>query len=229
MPLLFRRKPHGPAESASSSTDDAGTATPDTGAASAVEDADAGRTPKGYTPSKKELGRATPKRPSAHVRRPDTVAQPTSRRQLTKEERRQLREQKRERRREITEGMKRGDERYLSARDRGPERAIARDVVDSRRTVGTWFFAGALVVLFFSGAAMPPDIRLFANLAWALLAVAVVTDSWLLCRRTGKLVRTRVPDSTERRASLYFYVVMRGLTFRRMRIPQPRVGFGDRV
>ena len=50
-------------------------------------------------------------------------------------ERQELREERRRRRREVTDGMKRGDERFLTARDRGPERALARDVVDSRRAV----------------------------------------------------------------------------------------------
>lgn len=227
MPLLFRRKSTGAATDSADSAASAGAG--GGAAASEAENVDARHAPRGYTPSKKERGVTTPKRPSAHLRRPDTVAQPTSRKQLTKEERQQLRAQKRERRQEITDGMKRGDERYLSARDRGPERAIARDVVDSRRTVGTWFFAGALLVLFLSGAAMPPQVRLYANLAWAVLALAVILDSWLLCRRTGKRVRARHPDSTERRAALYFYVVMRGLTFRKLRIPNPRVGFGDPV
>ena len=184
---------------------------------------------KGYTPSKKELGRATPKRPSAHVRRPGTTPAPRSRKDMTKEERQAMREERRERRREITEGMRRGDERYLSGRDRGPERALARDVVDSRRTVGTWFFAGALIVLFGSSAAMPAQVRLFANLLWALLALAVIGDAWLLCRKTKRLVRERFPDSDVRMRSLYFYVVMRSITFRKLRIPLPRVKFGDPI
>lgn len=185
--------------------------------------------PRGYTPSKKELGLATPKRPSAHVRRPGTTPAPRSRKDMTKEERREVKEERRARRREITEGMRRGDERFLSGRDRGPEKALARDVVDSRRTAGTWFFAGALVVLLGSSAAMPAQVRLFANLLWALLAVAVILDGWLLCRRTKRLVRERFPDSDVRMRSLYFYVVMRSITFRKLRIPLPRLKFGDPV
>ena len=38
-----------------------------------------------------------------------------------------------------TAWVRTGDERYLLARDRGPERALVRNIVDSRRTVGTWF------------------------------------------------------------------------------------------
>jgi hypothetical protein len=183
---------------------------------------------RGYTPSKKERGISTPKRPNAHLRRP-AAGPPLRGGKLTKEERQELREEKRRRRREITEGMKQGDDRYLTARDRGPERALARDVVDSRRTVGTFFFVGALFVLLFSGSAMPEPVRLVGNIAWGVLAAAVITDSWLLCRRTKKLLRERYPDSTERLGSLYFYVIMRSLTFRKLRVPQPRRNFGDAI
>jgi hypothetical protein len=187
------------------------------------------RRPRGYTPSKKELGKATPKRPNAHVRRPGVAPETRSRSQLTKEERRELREERRQRRREVTEGMRRGDERYLSGRDRGPARALARDVVDSRRTVGTFFFAGALIVLLGSSATMPAQVRLVANLLWAVLAAGVLLDIALLCRKVKRLVRERYPDSNERMGSLYFYVGMRSITFRKLRIPLPRVKFGDSI
>lgn len=188
------------------------------------------RRPRGHTPSKKELGRSTPKRPSAHLRRPGAApADRRSRKDLTKEERQALREERRQRRREATEGMRRGDERFLTARDRGPERALARDVVDSRRTVGTYFFGGALIVLLGSSAAMPAEVRLVANLFWAVLAVAVLLDVTLLCRRVKRLVRERFPASQERMGSLYLYVAMRSITFRKLRIPLPRVKFGGSV
>lgn len=184
---------------------------------------------RGYTPSKKELGVVTPKRPSASVRRPNAPPVPRSRKDLTKEERRELREARREHRREVSEGMRRGDERYLTARDRGPERALARDVVDSRRTIGTWFFAGALIVLLGSSGAMPEPVRLASNVLWAALAVAVIVDSVILCRKVKRLVRERHPDSTQRMGSLYGYVVMRALTFRKLRVPLSRVKIGDKI
>jgi hypothetical protein len=186
--------------------------------------------PKGYTPSKKERGIVTPKRPSTRVRRPDVVNQPPrSRKDMTKEERQALREERRRRRQEITEGMRRGDDRYLTARDRGPERALARDVVDRRRTVGTWFFGGALLVLFASSPSMPEPVRLAGNVMWALLAVGVIIDCVLLCRKLKKLIRERFPDTKERMGSLYLYVVMRSITFRRMRMPAPRVQIGEAI
>jgi hypothetical protein len=183
--------------------------------------------PRGHTPSKRELGRVTPKRPTARVRRPGATTSVRSRK-LTKEEKQQLRQEKRERRREISDGMRHGDPRYLPARDQGPERAVVRDVVDARRTVGTWFFGGALVILILSSTTIP-EVVTAANALFILLTVAVTIDSVVICRRVKSLVRQRCPDSTQRMGGLYFYAVLRAITFRRMRIPLPRLNFGDPV
>ncbi|AGZ40157.1 DUF3043 domain-containing protein [Actinoplanes friuliensis] len=180
--------------------------------------------PKAYTPSKKELGVATPKRTSAQ-RRHDTAAAPANRREAYK----QMRERQRVERAESAAGMRAGDERYLLARDRGPERALVRAIVDSKRTAGTWFFAGAIIVFIGSTGAMPPVVQLAANLLWAILAIAVIVDSILISRRVKKLVSARFPDTTQRMGALYLYGIMRGLTFRRMRVPKPAVELGDKV
>jgi hypothetical protein len=169
--------------------------------------------PRGYTPAK---GRETPKRPVAG-RRP---AGPT--RPLTKEE-------ERERRRQLRTEAASDFRREGGPRDRGPERLLARNVVDSRRTVGTWFFGGALIVLIGSNAAMPPLVRLISNVLWGALALGVVVDSVLICRKIGKLVRERFPKTDQRMGSLYLYAVMRSITFRRMRAPAPQVNIGDKV
>jgi hypothetical protein len=174
-----------------------------------------------YTPGK---GRETPKRPSAQRRRA-TQAAPTNRRQAY----RRSRDARREQRAEAMEGMRAGDERYLLARDRGPERALVRDIVDSRRTVGTWFFGGALIVLIGSSGAMPVEVRLASNLLWALLAIGVILDSVLISMRVKKLIRQRFPRTTQRMGSLYLYAIMRGITFRRMRMPRPRVQLGAKI
>ncbi|RAN94331.1 hypothetical protein GUI43_06527 [Micromonospora noduli] len=169
--------------------------------------------PRGYTPAK---GRETPKRPTAG-RRP---AGPT--RPLTKEE-------ERERRRQLRAEAASEFRREGGPRDRGPERLLARNVVDSRRTVGTWFFGGALIVLVGSNAAMPPLVRLISNVLWGALALGVVVDSVLICRKISKLVRERFPKTDQRMGSLFLYAVMRSITFRRMRAPAPQVKLGDKV
>jgi hypothetical protein len=184
---------------------------------------DAAPRPKSYTPSKKELGQVTPKR-QASGRRAATEA-PANRREAYK----QTRDRQRQERAEASAGMRAGDERYLLARDRGAERALVRAIVDSRRTVGTWFFAGALIVLVGSSTRMPPAVQVAANLLWLILAIGVVVDSVLISRKIGKLTRERFPKTTQRMGSLYLYGIMRGLTFRRMRVPKPAVEIGAKV
>jgi hypothetical protein len=179
---------------------------------------------KGYTPSKKELGKQTPKRVSVQRRRVAEPA-PANRREAYK----QMRTRQRAERIEAQEGMRAGDERFLLPRDRGPERALVRAVVDSRRTVGTWFFAGAIIVLIGSSAAMPVVVQVASNLIWALLAFGVVVDSILICRKVKRLVRERFPKTEQKMASLYIYGVMRSLTFRRMRVPKPQVELGAKI
>jgi len=206
VPSLFRRKPATDAD-----------ATP------AAEEAPAAASrPKSYTPSKKELGVATPKR-SSNARRITDPA-PANRREAY----RQTRDRQRTERAEAAAGARAGDERYLLARDRGPERALVRNIIDARRTVGTWFFGGALIVLVGSTVRVPA-IQLASNLLWALLAVGVVVDSILISRKIKRLVNERFPKTTQRIGSLQIYGVMRALTFRRMRVPKPHVDLGATV
>ncbi|MGK5741992.1 DUF3043 domain-containing protein [Micromonospora sp. URMC 103] len=200
MPSLFRRKSTDLVEDTVTSV------TPDEESASAR--------PRGYTPAK---GRETPKRPSAGRRPGGTPTKP-----LTKEE---ARERRRQQRSEAAAEFRREG----GPRDRGPERLLVRNVVDSRRTVGTWFFGGALIVLIGSNAAMPPVVRLVSNLLWGALALGVVVDSLLICRKIRKLVQERFPRTDQRMGSLYLYAIMRSITFRRMRTPAPRVNLGDPV
>jgi hypothetical protein len=179
--------------------------------------------PKSYTPSKKELGVATPKRTSAGRRIAEPA--PENRRAAYK----QMRARQKVERGEASAGMRAGDPRYLLARDRGPERELVRNIVDSRRTVGTWFFGGAVIVLIGSSTRMPVQVQLFANLLWAALAIAVIVDSFLIARRVRKLVTERFPKTTLRMGSLYLYAIMRGLSFRRMRVPKPAVPLGTKI
>jgi hypothetical protein len=183
---------------------------------------DATPRPKSYTPSKKELGQVTPKRGS-NARRV-TEAAPTNRREAY----RQTRDRNKVERAEAAAGMRAGDERYLLARDRGPERSLIRDIVDSRRTVGSWFFGGALIVLVGSTVNVPA-IQLASNLLWALLAIGVVIDSVLIARKSKRLVKERFPKTDQRLGSLQIYGVMRALTFRRMRTPKPKVELGTKI
>lgn len=213
MPTLFRRKPADQAEEATVTTDPAKTP---------ADESEVVRATRAYTPGK---GRATPKRSDGGRRRPEKAP-------VTKEEKREHAKRQKEKARsdraESMAGMRAGDERYLMPRDKGPERALVRDVVDSRRTVGTWFFGTAFVVLLASGTGNM-NFSLYGQILWFLIGVATIVDTVLICRKISKLIRERIPKSTVGRRSLYFYAFMRGITFRRLRMPQPRKKIGEAV
>src|SRR5258706_2897615 len=98
----------------------------------------AGARARGYTPSKRDLGAATPKRKqSGRVVEPP----PANRREALK----RMRQQQRETRAEKRAGMLAGDERHLPPRDKGPERALVPDIVDSQRNAATCFLPAALI------------------------------------------------------------------------------------
>lgn len=210
MPSLFRRR-----SDASTDTDTSGESTD----SAETPDETAPRS-KSYTEGK---GRPTPKRRDAQRR---AAAPPPADR---KEAARRLRERQRKERVEARQKMMAGDERYLPARDRGEERALVRNVVDARRNVGSYFLIAALVILVGTSSGMPPSIQFGAQLLWYALAVLFIADCVLLSRRIRKLVRSRYPKSTQRMGGLYVYGVMRSITFRRMRMPSPKVKLGEQV
>ncbi len=180
----------------------------------------AGVKTRAYTPSKRDLGHATPKR-KAGGRTVEPA--PANRKEAMKRSREKAREQ----RAEARAGMMAGKEEYLTARDKGPERRLVRDIVDSRRNAASYFLPGALIVVLGSSGTMPSYVQLAANVFWVLLALSVVIDSFILTRRVRRLVGERFPKARVR--SLYWYAIMRSLNFRKLRMPAPQVKLGDPI
>ena len=215
MSPLFRRS--------TTPKDAEGTAASDGGADSdeSADQAEAAR-PRAYTPPKR---RPTPKRSEAERRRRRPDPPPANR----KEAYRRSRERQREDRAEAREGMMRGDEERLMARDRGPVRRLVRNVVDSRRNVGPAFLLGALLVIALSGQNMPAQVRFGANVLWLGLMLTLILDVTLISRRVKRLVGERFPDTDERIGRLYFYAFTRSTMIRRFRVPRPLVKVGEEV
>ena len=174
------------------------------------------------TPGK---GRPTPRRREAQRRRTGPVAPPPKTR---REAYRRQREQGSERRAEAREGMRAGDERFMLARDRGPERRLVRDIVDSRRNIGVLFLVMALV---YAVTIFIPNLRIkaAATSLWMTVLLLVIVDSILLGYRIRRLVRTRFPDTKERMPSLMLYGISRGTMIRRWRAPKPQVPVGAQI
>lgn len=166
-------------------------------------------------------GRPTPKRREAQRARRQ-VAAPKTR----KEAYRQAREQAKAERAKLREGLLRGDERALPARDRGPVRGYARDFIDSRRSVAEFFLYVALAMLLFTLVNVPV-IQAAVTLLWSLVLVLIIVDSVVLTRRLRRQLAVRFPD--EDRRGVVLYALMRSLQIRRLRLPPPRVRPGTPI
>ena len=172
-------------------------------------------------------GRPTPKRSEAQGRRPGPPPPPPTTR---KEAYKRMREQQAVRRAESRQGMARGDEAYLPARDRGPVRKLVRDVVDSRRNVGSFFLAIAGVALI--GTVVPSlVVRNYASFLLFGFFLLLIVDSVVLSRRIKKKLRERFPDDPQARKTrgLVWYGISRSTMIRRWRFPKPEVALGAEV
>jgi hypothetical protein len=163
-------------------------------------------------------GRPTPKRSQAQRgRRGGPVAPPPRTR---KEAAQRAREEAKAARASVREG------RALLPRDAGPVRALVRDVVDARRSIGTLMLPLALVLLL---AQATGDRRVFdvALLVWLVGIVALATDLVLTARVLRRRVREEFPEESKVRGHVA-YGLLRTTVFRRWRIPAPRTSPGRR-
>ena len=170
-------------------------------------------------------GRPTPKRTEAQGRRQGPPPPPPTTR---KEAYRRMREQQATTRASTRAGAARGDESALPARDRGPERRLVRDVVDSRRNAGSAFLLVAALVL--AGYFIPnPAVQSYTVIVWFLFFLLIVVDSVFLGRRIKRTVTDRFPGTSQSVRSLIWYGVSRATMVRRWRFPKPQVELGAEV
>jgi len=122
--------------------------------------------------------------------------------------------------------MQRGEEWALPAKDRGPVRALARDVVDSRRGVSEYYLIAVIpifVLIFLPYA----SIKLVADFVVLAILIVVTTEGFFVGRRVLRLAQERYPGQSTRGVRLY--AAMRGTQMRRLRVPKPRVERGAQV
>ena len=170
-------------------------------------------------------GRPTPKRSEAQGRRPGPPPPPPTTR---KEAYKRMREQNATRRAETRQGAARGDDAYLPARDRGPVRRLVRDVVDSRRNVGSFFLAIAAVALI--GTIAPSlVVRNYASFLLFGFFLLMIVDSVVLSRKIKRKVAERFPDGNHKTRGLVWYGISRATMIRRWRFPKPGVPLGADV
>ena len=201
---MFRRR--------STATQDA----PDEGAPGAPASGQADH-PASVTAGK---GRPTPKRSEAERRRRYNA--PGDR----KEALRQTRTRDRSSRARKSEAMRRGEEWALPAKDKGPVRALARDLVDSRRRVSEFYMYG-LVVLLFLLFLHNPVMQTVLPLLLVAMVVIMIVEGYFVGRKVTALANERFPGESTR--GIKMYAAMRALQIRQLRFPKPRVKPGATV
>ena len=166
-------------------------------------------------------GRPTPKRREAERGRRRAVAAPQDR----KEAYRRTREQQRQDRVRTMQGLRAGDERHLPARDRGPVRKYARDLVDSRRSVAEFFLPLALLILVLSFV-NNARLQFVGSALWLVLVILIIIDSVVMSAQLKKGLRRVHPNEDAK--GVVPYALMRSLQIRRFRLPPPRLKAGRR-
>jgi hypothetical protein len=170
-------------------------------------------------------GRPTPKRSESQQRRRTPVVAPTTRREAYRMRRQRIKSE----RQTTRSALATGDEKHLPARDAGPGRRLARDVVDSRRNLAEMFMPLALVafIALIAVGSRAPVAAAYVNLALLLLFVAVIVDSIRVGRRARQLVAERHGEAETRGVAMY--AAMRASSLRRLRMPPPKVQRGAKV
>lgn len=163
-------------------------------------------------------GRATPTRAQAQAAARARAKGATDK----KEARRRDRERRGATSARAREGMKAGDERYLTARDKGPVRRFVRDFVDSRLCMAELLLPLLLVILITSTFA--PGL---SNSLWGATILVVALDTVLLVFRLRRELPNRFPGQSTKGA--VGYGLLRSMQLRRIRLPKTQVKIGAKL
>lgn len=137
-----------------------------------------------------------------------------------------LRDSQRTNTQKMREAMKTGDERYLPARDKGPVRRFIRDYVDSRICVAEFMLPLLLAIMFLSYSGNAGLSKVGSGLWTATLLITLVDTVWLHFR-LRKQLRRRFPNESTR--GTVFYMILRVMQLRFMRMPKPQVKLGQKL
>ena len=132
-----------------------------------------------------------------------------------------------EARRTSREGALNGEERYLTPRDKGPQKRLVRDFVDSQFTAGQVLmpalFSSVLITFVES-----PLVQSVVMILLYVFLILLVTNAVLVGRAAKKLVITRFgKEKTE--PGLIRYAAMRSAQSRFLRLPKPQVKRGHKI
>ncbi|WP_375003045.1 DUF3043 domain-containing protein [Aeromicrobium sp. CTD01-1L150] len=174
--------------------------------------------------SSSRKGRPTPSRKEAEAARKKAMKKPLTRREQALRQR----EARAKARRQQQEALRSGDDAHLPPRDRGPVRALVRDVVDRRVNVSEYLLPILLVVvlvnLLNASVFQQPQLDAFVLLIWLALIILTIFDELRMIRLVKRTVVERF--GPEKRRGNTGYAVLRSTQLRRFRLPKPQIARG---
>ena len=181
-------------------------------------DRDDASTPEAPVEAPIAKGRPTPTRKEQEAARKQPLV-PSDRRLAARQSRDQVTAQ----RDRARVGMARGEEKYLPARDKGPQKRFARDYVDARFSIGEVLLPVAVVTIL---GTLIPSVGNFIFIGIYLFLLIVVADGiWMGQRIISQLGAKYGKDKVER--GIRWYSFMRAIQLRPMRLPKPQVKRGQ--
>lgn len=137
--------------------------------------------------------------------------------------RRQARSQEQAQRDRARVGLAAGEEKFLPARDRGPQKRFVRDFVDARFNIGELLIPLMLViiVLNFVPSAEAQTIGITALWGFFLVAIADVVVLGFILRK-----RLAAKFGADRVEKVRWYAGVRAMQLRAIRLPKPQVKRG---
>jgi hypothetical protein len=113
-----------------------------------------------------------------------------------------------------------GDDRYLLARDRGPQRKILRDVLDNRYTLIEGLMPMMILFLIVTSFT-PTTAQNIITLVMILALLTVSVEALVISRKATEVIREKLGADIKLQRGNYFYLVTRGIQPRPLRLPKP--------
>ena len=116
--------------------------------------------------------------------------------------------------------------RTMTAREAAPEKALMRDYVDARFSLGEFLLPSLVVILALSFLTVRfPGVSAITTIVMYVFILAVLADCYFLWRGFKRVLAERLPGAPTR--GLMMYGINRSIQIRRFRLPAPRLKRGD--
>lgn len=123
------------------------------------------------------------------------------------------------------QGYAAGEDKFLPARDKGPQRRFVRDFVDARTSLGEWMLPLMIVIVVttFIDNMVVQSISLFT--IWGYLAILIV-DSVILGTKLKRALIAKF-GAEKLQPGFQWYAIMRSIQIRKLRMPKTQVKRGQ--